>query len=553
MKSFINARSDLVTESIDGFLASTPNTDLARLDGFPDIKVVLRTDWDRSRVALISGGGSGHEPAHLGFVGEGMLTAAVCGEVFASPSVDAVLSAILAVTGEAGALLVVKNYTGDRLNFGLAAERARAMGRKVETVIVADDVALPNPARARGVAGTLFVHKIAGFLAAKGAPLDRVAEVARRVADDCLSIGLSLETCTIPGTSRQDYLSADEVELGLGIHGEPGLTRISHGSADELMLAACEQLSTSASNPGRRYACLLNNLGGVPRIEMSVLARSLLASSLGESVDLIIGPAPLMTSLDMKGFSLSLLPLDDERQTALLAGVAAPGWPDVRAVGGISMVSVPPEIVVDDWYPSSDPVVRQAIEAACRALMAAENDLNDLDARTGDGDTGSTFAIAARSVEAELDRLPCAESASLAAALSGILSRRVGGSGGVLMGILFAAAGEVLGKGEPWTVALMAGADAMMLHGGAQPGDRTMLDALVPAARTLIEGGQLGEAATAARGGADLTRGMSVAGAGRSVHVNPENLRGVTDPGAEAIARILEAIAAVGGGQTSPG
>ncbi len=173
MKSFINARTDLVTEALDGFLSSTTNTDLARLDGYPDIKVVLRSDWDRGRVALISGGGSGHEPAHAGFVGEGMLTAAVCGEVFASPSVDAVLSAILAVTGEAGALLIIKNYTGDRLNFGLAAERARAMGRRVETVIVADDIAIPDSLQARGVAGTLFVHKVAGFLAAAGLPSTR--------------------------------------------------------------------------------------------------------------------------------------------------------------------------------------------------------------------------------------------------------------------------------------------------------------------------------------------------------------------------------------------
>ena len=140
---------------------------------------MLRTDWDKSKVALVSGGGSGHEPSHAGFVGQGMLTAAVCGEVFASPSVDAVLAGILAVTGKAGCLLIVKNYTGDRLNFGLAAERARAFGLKVSMVIVDDDVALPDLPQARGVAGTLFVHKIAGALAEQGADLDTVTEAAR--------------------------------------------------------------------------------------------------------------------------------------------------------------------------------------------------------------------------------------------------------------------------------------------------------------------------------------------------------------------------------------
>ena len=143
MKHFINERESIVTEAIDAEVTLS-NGKLARLDGFPAIKVVVRTDWDRSKVALVSGGGAGHEPSHVGFVGDGMLTAAVCGEIFASPSVDAVLAGILAVTGAPGCLLIVKNYTGDRLNFGLAAEKARAMGLDVEMVIVGDDVAIPD-------------------------------------------------------------------------------------------------------------------------------------------------------------------------------------------------------------------------------------------------------------------------------------------------------------------------------------------------------------------------------------------------------------------------
>ncbi|MEM6492173.1 MAG: dihydroxyacetone kinase subunit DhaK, partial [Pseudomonadota bacterium] len=222
MKQFINAKDTLVTDAIDGLLRTSGGR-LARLDGYPHIKVVIRSDWEKSKVALVSGGGSGHEPSHAGFVGQGMLTAAVCGEVFASPSVDAVLAGILAVTGKACCLLIVKNYTGDRLNFGLAAERARAQGLKVEMVVVDDDVALPDLPQARGVAGTLFVHKIAGALADQGADLDAIADAARRIIAGVKSIGMSLDTCTVPGSPKEDRIGPGKAELGLGIHGEPGV------------------------------------------------------------------------------------------------------------------------------------------------------------------------------------------------------------------------------------------------------------------------------------------------------------------------------------------
>src|SRR5690349_16456205 len=194
MAQFINTKENIVTEAVDALVAASGGK-LARLDGYPHIRVVVRNDWDKSKVALISGGGSGHEPAHAGFVGKGMLTAAVCGDIFASPTVDAVLGGILSVTGSSGCLLIVKNYTGDRLNFGLAAERARAFGLNVSMVIVGDDIALPDLPQARGVAGTLFVHKIAGALAERGADLDTVTAAARHVIAGTRSIGMSLDTC----------------------------------------------------------------------------------------------------------------------------------------------------------------------------------------------------------------------------------------------------------------------------------------------------------------------------------------------------------------------
>ena len=224
-KHFINTRETIVTEALDGLIATSGGR-LARLDGYPEIKVVLRADRDPAKVAVVSGGGAGHEPAHAGFVGAGLLTAAVSGEIFASPSVAAVLAGIRAATGPAGCLLIVKNYTGDRLNFGLAAERARAEGLAVEMVIVADDIALPELPQPRGVAGTLFVHKIAGHLAEAGAPLAEVAAAARAAAADIRSLGLSLSSCAIPGQGAEVRMGDDEAELGLGIHGEPGVEKI---------------------------------------------------------------------------------------------------------------------------------------------------------------------------------------------------------------------------------------------------------------------------------------------------------------------------------------
>ena len=261
MTQFMNSRDTLVTEALDGLIRASGGK-LARLDGYPHIRVVVRTDWERDRVALVSGGGSGHEPAHAGFVGRGMLTAAVCGDVFASPRVEAVLAGILAVTGPAGCLLIVKNYTGDRLNFGLAAERARAFGLRVEMVIVADDVALPDLPQPRGIAGTLFVHKIAGALAEAGADLDTVAAAARPTIAGTVSIGMSLDTCTIPGSPKEERIGPGEFELGLGIHGEAGAERMRFSTARHAIEAMLARLA-AARPPGPKVA-LINNLGGIP-------------------------------------------------------------------------------------------------------------------------------------------------------------------------------------------------------------------------------------------------------------------------------------------------
>lgn len=535
MAQFVNAKDDLVKEAIDGLLACSGGS-LARLDGYPHIKVVYRANWDRSKVALVSGGGSGHEPAHAGFVGAGMLTAAVCGEVFASPSVEAVLAGILDVTGEAGCLLIVKNYTGDRLNFGLAAERARALGCKVEMVVVDDDIALPDLPQPRGVAGTLFVHKVAGALAENGYSLEDVTAAARKVIETVASIGTSLDTCTVPGSPKEDRIPAGKAELGLGIHGEPGVEQVNFAGATAAMNTVLDKLQGHIGD-GTRVA-LLNNLGSTTPLEMSVLARELAQSGIAQHV---IGPAPMMTSLDMHGFSVSLLPVDDDQLAALAAPVALPGWPGLHAVGGTIVTPLPDGLAPIEPIPSSNPNTRAIIEHVADLLIAAEGRLNELDAKSGDGDTGSTLATAAQSLKANLDRMPLADLTQLFPALGNMLSQTMGGSSGVILAIYFNSAGDACANGSTIENALAAGLQRVSDVGGARVGDRTMIDALAPALEALGDG--IAAAAAAARAGADRTAGIHRAKAGRAAYVPTENLKGNNDPGAEAVALLFEGLA----------
>jgi len=541
MNKFINAKETLVTEAIDGFL-QTAGGRLARLDGYPHIKVVLRTDWDKSKVALVSGGGSGHEPSHAGFVGQGMLTAAVCGEVFASPSVDAVLAGILAVTGKAGCLLIVKNYTGDRLNFGLAAERARAQGLDVNMVIVDDDVALPNLPQPRGVAGTLFVHKIAGALAEQGADLDTVTAAAQRVIKGVVSIGMSLDTCTIPGSPKEARIAPGKAELGLGIHGEAGIEQVDFSTARDAMDMIVGRLAPGLS-PGPHVA-LLNNLGGATPLEMSVLAEELVRSRIGDQIRWLVGPAAMMTSLDMQGFSVSLLPVTKADEAALMAPVAPWPWPGCLPVGEIAVEPLPDGLAPIQPIPSKHDETRAFIERCCRILIEAEAPLNALDAKSGDGDTGSTLATAGRALIDALDRLPLADRTQLYRAIGLELSQTMGGSSGVLLAIFFAAAGDASASGKDAIGALKAGLDRIQQVGGARPGDRTMIDALFPALEGLHNG--IEAAATAAREGADATAGITRARAGRASYLAEESLAGHNDPGAEAVAILFEKISEVG-------
>ena len=541
MSQFINKKETLVTEAIDGFLRQSADQGLMRLDGYPHIKVVYRDHKKDKKVAIISGGGSGHEPAHVGFVGKGMLAGAVCGEIFASPSVDAVLSAILAVTGKAGCLVTFKNYTGDRLNFGLAAEKARALGKKVEVVIAADDIALPDIAQPRGVAGAVFIHKIAGYVAESGASLAVVAETARKVTQATVSLGVALSSCTIPGGQREDRIPIGKAELGLGIHGEPGVELIDFTSAKQVATLLMTKLFAKVGK-AKSYALLLNNLGGTTALEMNVIAEEILRGPFGKKLKLIIGPASMVTSLDMHGLSASLLPLTPAYEKALLAPVESQYWPRARVVGKVKATKLPTALKAAKVKATRHAGHEALIHKICDILISNESRLNALDAKVGDGDTGSTFATEARSIKAHAAQMPLADVATMLSYIGQKLSGSMGGSSGILLAIMFSAAGTAVTQGAGWVEGLQTGLARMKQYGGANLGDRTMIDALEPALKELAAGASLEKVAATARKGAQATAQMTRAKAGRSSYVSAANLDGVVDPGAEAVASLFEGL-----------
>ncbi|MES1924973.1 dihydroxyacetone kinase subunit DhaK [Salinisphaera sp. T31B1] len=541
MDFFYNRPEDVVDETLRGLARIAPVTLSEPQHG---IRLAVDAQWRGDRVAIISGGGAGHEPAHAGFVGQGMLAAAVAGELFTSPSVEAVLAAIRATCGPAGCLLIIKNYTGDRLNFGLAAERAVGEGYNVRSVIVADDVALPDADQQRGLAGTVLVHKIAGHYAAAGADLDTVAHMAERVCASLCSLGLALSSCTLPGHA----VDRRDAELGLGIHNEPGVSEVDPHDADAAIQLVVEPLLAAFDarfDEGTSMIVLLNNLGGCATQEMGVLMNSLLAAIPAARIARVVTPAALMTSMDMHGFSVTLLPAEHDFVSALESPVDAIGWPGIRTPGAVTTFEPAVTDSAHDETGARDTTRESLLRAVIDMLVDARDELDALDARVGDGDTGTTFAAGARAVAAALDegRLSSGEDARLAHEIGDILARDMGGSSGVLLSILCTATGAALAEDSRWAQALGHGIERMQHYGGAARGDRTLLDALIPAVEALATGADLHAAAKAARDGADATRSMTRARAGRSAYV-PENvLRDLADPGAEAIARIWQRLA----------
>ncbi|QNL48270.1 dihydroxyacetone kinase subunit DhaK [Olivibacter sp. SDN3] len=536
MKAFINDTDQVVNDSL---LGVATNPDVQLLDTFPKVRVVVRRDWKKNKVAVISGGGSGHEPAHAGFVGKGMLTAAVCGDIFASPSVDAVLSAILSVTGKKGCLLIIKNYTGDRLNFGLAAEQARALGLRVETITVGDDIALGKEVQRRGLAGTVFVQKVAGQLAEEGKSLDKIVDSAQKVVNHTVSIGLSLTDSRHFDQEEPTRLKSEEAEIGLGIHGEPGAEIISYEQADKLVAKAVQKLRASLPKTKAKYALLLNNMGSVSPIEMNILIHAFAKTRLAKQVSYLVGPAPIMSSINMSGFSLSLVLLNDEIERTLLKRVGPSSWHISRFTtpGKIKSPKLP-EII--PYKSSSNKAVKQLLEKISSLLISLEKEMNALDNKVGDGDAGTTFAHAGRKIKSVLNKLPLNDNSKLLLSIGRLLAREAGGSSGVLLSILFTAAGNAFPDKKELGGALMVGLEKMKELGGADLGDRTMIDALQPAFEAMEADKSLGEIAEAARKGAEDTKKITKTKSGRSSYLSARNLKDIPDPGAEIVARILE-------------
>lgn len=559
MKKLINDVSSVVREALEGLVALNPQ--LALLEGE---NTVVRADLEAFRatgkVAIVTGGGAGHEPAHAGYVGEGMLTAAVSGDVFASPSTDAVYTALKAVGGPAGVLVIVKNYTGDRLNFGLAAEMARSEGIPVELVVVDDDAALGSAeetAGRRGIAGTVLVHKLAGAAAQAGKSLADVATAARQTIGAVGSMGVALSPCIVPAAGKANFALGDaEMELGLGIHGEAGVKRVDLAPAHAVVGQLLDTIIADRRlTRGDRVALLVNNLGATPVMEMSIVAGD--ALKLLAARGIVVERAycgTFLTAIDMAGVSLSLLPVDDDMILGLDAPTVAPAWPSRggQLPSGRAVIAAPVHHagMIDGSGPAMPDAFVAALDRACRAIIAAEAELTEMDRLVGDGDIGHSLAGGARQVLESLARLA---GQPIDAALHDIgltLRRAVGGTSGPLYSAFVIAAGRELQAGtadaEALARAFSAGTETLMRLGGAAPGDRTMVDALAPAAAALnaAPGGaaeRLAAAARAARQGAEATAGMKPR-RGRSSYIGDRAL-GQPDPGAMAVAVWLEAAA----------
>ncbi|EHA8587946.1 putative 3,4-dihydroxy-2-butanone kinase [Cocos nucifera] len=577
-KKLINDPNDVVTEFIEGLVETYPG--LQYLDGFPQIKVVLRADVSgttNDKVAVISGGGSGHEPAHSGYVGPGMLTAAICGDVFTSPPVDSILAGIRAVTGPKGCLLIVMNYRGDRLNFGLAAEQAKSEGYKVEMVIVGDDCALPPPrgiAGRRGLAGTVLVSKVAGAAADAGLSLADVATEAKCASEMVGTMGVALSVCTLPGQVTSDRLGPGLMELGLGIHGEPGaavadLLPVGVVVSHVLKQILSKEIQYVPITRGSRVVLMINGLGATPIMELMIAAQKAvpeLQLEHGLAVDRVY-TGSFMTSLDMAGFSISVMKSDPTILQRLDAPTKAPYWP-VDAEGDRPPakipVPVPPscssrsnEMITQPQELSEQGcILEAAIQAAAYEIINLRDKLNEWDGKVGDGDCGTIMHRGATAVLEDMKKCyPLNDAAETVNEIGASIGRVMGGTSGILYDIFCKAAYTSL-KGSPiitskqWASALEASITAVSKYGGASAGYRTMLDAFIPALTVLKEKLDAGDdpltafllSSEAAMYGAESTKDMH-AQAGWSTYIAADLLSLVPDPGAMAAAAWYRAAA----------
>jgi len=560
MKKLMNEPLKIVREMLEGSVDMAPGQALLAGDN-----VVLQADLpnvSQRLVAVISGGGSGHEPAHAGYVGRGMLTAAVAGDVFTSPSVDAILAGIKVVSGPAGAVLIVKNYTGDRLNFALAAELAIQAGIPTEIVVVADDVALHSlvaPELRRGIAGTVLVHKIAGAAAANGLPLKQVTELARKASAGIGSMGVALGACTLPAAGKPGFVLGDtEIELGLGIHGEKGVSRSVMQSADCLVDIILETICADLQmKSGEHVALLVNGLGGTPPMELSIVARH--ALSVLRARGLLVQRAWVgnyMTALEMPGCSLSVMRLDHAMLDLLDVPTEAPAWTSSGRIRSQRLIIEGPGKQQTTF--ENQPIgplaitMKRALFNVAERLEQAESHLTDLDSQAGDGDLGASMARGAQAIR-QLPDYAWATPEILMIELGNALRQAIAGSSGPFYATALMRAGRSLKElSSPsvaqWELAFREAVLSVSEIGGAKAGDRTMMDALLPALSAFelshSQGKDLEQcwqaAVIAAEHGAQATISMSPK-LGRAAYLG-DRVLGVPDGGAVAVSFWMKAL-----------
>ena len=578
-KKLMNAPETIISEMIEGMVSAHP--DMLRVEGATG-RAVVAVDGPRDgKVGIVIGGGSGHEPAFAGFVGRGLADAAAVGNVFASPSPEQIKEAAMAADGGAGVLFLYGNYTGDVLNFDMAAEECAGLGIEVRSVAVIDDVASAPRERAqerRGIAGDFFVFKVAGAAADMGLTLDAVEAAARRANAATRSMGVALSACSMPQTLRPNFdIGPDEMEIGMGIHGEPGMRRARVATADavvdELMALILADMPLEA---GDEVAVLVNGLGATGLMELYLLHRRV-AQMLGERGVTIhhswVGE--YCTSMEMAGASITLFKLDDDLRRFLNHPCRTPGL----------TVGAPPEPVsgatrtkrghtaavrretVDRSLLATGgtvtPAIFRAMITAAGAAIAREKDrLSALDGVIGDGDHGVTMDIGWQAVLRALDGAPADDTITETCARSAkAFLDAVGASSGPLYASAFGTAGKAVADRlnldgpamAAWITGMLTG---ILDRGGANPGDKTMIDAWLPAAEA---------AKAAAASGADAravmraAAGGALAGArateqmesrrGRSRKLGARSV-GHIDPGAASAHVMLEAMAAALAGNT---
>jgi dihydroxyacetone kinase len=467
--------------------------------------VVRATATPPGKVAVVIGGGSGHYPAFVGYVGAGLADGAVVGDVFTSPSARRVQDVSLRAHRGGGVLLSFGNYAGDVLNFGAAATRLRAEGIDARLLPVTDDIASAkkgDESRRRGVAGDVSVFKIAGAAAERGMTLDKVEQIAQLANQRTRSFGIAFRGCTLPGASAPLFsVPRDQIAVGLGIHGEPGIDEIPMLCASELAgLFVSRLLEEAPESPGNRIAVILNGLGGTKYEELFVLWDSVANELRGNGLTIV---SPLVgeyvTSLDMEGCSLTVTWLDEQLEPLWLAPCDC-ACLRIGDAGSVEQAACLPDEIFEPvgWPPASDDsksagkAIVRGFARLAQALSEAETELGRIDAQAGDGDHGQgmVHGSSAASAAAQEAADAGAGAASVLSAAADAWADCAGGTSGALWGLGLRSAGTVLGNNCPVTPALVAegvtrALESVMTLGGAKPGDKTLVDAFVPFSATL--------------------------------------------------------------------